>query len=112
MCTGDLLTPCNIVQRRERMGLAPLDTDPELDDISDSEWEIVEDPPELVAARLKLAAFSTGQDTGVLAGQHVQLPVPAPCIGCRQALHHAGRVAVHLQQCLPSDVKVPECSGQ
>jgi hypothetical protein len=36
------------------MGLSPGDTDPELDAFSDTEWEVPEDPPELVDARSKL----------------------------------------------------------
>lgn len=42
------------VQKRERLGLPPGDTDPALDEFSDTEWEVPEDPPELVNARSKL----------------------------------------------------------
>lgn len=45
---------CIVLQKRERLGLQPGDTDPALDEFSDSEWEVPEDPPELVDARAKL----------------------------------------------------------
>lgn len=50
------------VQRREKLGLPPGDTDPALDDLSDSEYVIVEDPPELVAARERLAQYTARKD--------------------------------------------------
>lgn len=46
------------MQRRERLGLAPGDTDPALDELSDEEYVFREEPEELVAARARLAAFT------------------------------------------------------
>ncbi|KAG1675504.1 hypothetical protein FOA52_001803 [Chlamydomonas sp. UWO 241] len=47
--------------RRAAQGLPPGDTDPALDDFDDSEYVFDEDPPELVEARKRLAAY-TGRD--------------------------------------------------
>lgn len=41
------------------MGLPDGDTDPTLDDLSDTEYEFLEDPPELVEARNRLAAYTS-----------------------------------------------------
>lgn len=46
------------LQRRAALGLAPGDTDPALDDLSDEEWVVGEEPPELEAARSALAAYT------------------------------------------------------
>ena len=35
----------------------PGDTDPRLEDLSDEEWQVEEDPPELLAAREKLEQY-------------------------------------------------------
>lgn len=53
---------CTRPQRREILGLPPGDTDPALDDMSDEEYVLVEEPPELVEARKKLAAFTARQN--------------------------------------------------
>ncbi len=45
-------------RRREALGLPPGETDPALDEISDDEWTPLEDPPELVEARARLAAYT------------------------------------------------------
>ena len=47
-----------MLQRREREGRTPGDTDPDLDDLSDDEYKFVEEPPELTAARERLAAYT------------------------------------------------------
>ena len=47
--------------KRERLGLPPGDTDPDMDDISSDEMSSDEEPPELIAARDRLAAY-TGRD--------------------------------------------------
>jgi hypothetical protein len=46
------------LQRRERLGLAPGDSDPALDELSDEEYVFREEPEELVAARARLAAYT------------------------------------------------------
>lgn len=46
-------------QKRERLGLPPGDTDPDLDDMSSDEYVFIEDPPELVAARERLAQYTS-----------------------------------------------------
>lgn len=48
-------------QRRENLGLPPGDTDPALDELSDDEYTFLEDPPELVEARSRLAAYTYRQ---------------------------------------------------
>lgn len=45
-------------RKRERLGLAPGDTDPDLEAMSDEEYVFEEDPPELVEARNRLAAYT------------------------------------------------------
>ncbi|KAJ9521042.1 hypothetical protein QJQ45_022766 [Haematococcus lacustris] len=45
-------------KRRAALGLTPGDTDPALDEFSDSEYEFEREPEELVAARERLAAFT------------------------------------------------------
>ena len=45
------------VQRRQRLGREG-EGDPDLDTMSDSEWEFQEDPAELVDARNRLAVFA------------------------------------------------------
>lgn len=70
-------------KRREALGLPPGDTDPAFDDMSDGEWEVPEEPEELVEARKKLAAYSArgGEEEPVelskarqaLAGEGVQI---------------------------------------
>eukprot|EP00192_Tetraselmis_astigmatica_P012865 CAMPEP_0117671370 /NCGR_PEP_ID=MMETSP0804-20121206/13295_1 /TAXON_ID=1074897 /ORGANISM="Tetraselmis astigmatica, Strain CCMP880" /LENGTH=426 /DNA_ID=CAMNT_0005479821 /DNA_START=64 /DNA_END=1344 /DNA_ORIENTATION=+ len=47
-----------IRKRREGMGLDPEGPDPAFEEFSDDEWEEPEEPPELVAARRKLAEYS------------------------------------------------------
>ena len=56
------------VQRRENLGLPPGDTDPALDELSDDEYTFLEDPPELVEARSRLAAYTYRQDEEEPAG--------------------------------------------
>ena len=45
-------------KKRERLGLAPGNTDPMLDQLSDSEYNFDEEPRELIDARKRLAAYS------------------------------------------------------
>jgi len=45
-------------KRREAMGLPPGIEDPYFEEFSDDEWQEPEEPPELVAARKKLASYS------------------------------------------------------
>jgi hypothetical protein len=45
------------LQRREREGKPPGDTDPALDELSDGEYEFKEEPTELRTARERLAAY-------------------------------------------------------
>lgn len=45
--------------------MAPGDTDPALEGMSDSEWEAPEDPPELVEARKKLERHLAAENDGV-----------------------------------------------
>ena len=58
---GDGVTP---LQRREALGMPPGDTDPALEDFSDTEWQPEEDPPELVDARKKLERYLATQSDG------------------------------------------------
>lgn len=51
-----LLLP--LLQRRKELGMPDGDGDPALEGMSDSEWEPPEDPPELVAARKRLAQYT------------------------------------------------------
>lgn len=46
-------------KRREALGLPDGVTDPYLEDLSDSEWEVPEEPAELVAARQRLAQYTS-----------------------------------------------------
>lgn len=48
-------------KRREALGLPPGDEDPALIDMDDEEYIFLEDPPELVEARKKLAAYAARQ---------------------------------------------------
>ena len=48
-------------QRREALGLPPGDTDPTFEEFSDEEYVHLEDPPELVEARNRLAAYTYRQ---------------------------------------------------
>ncbi|KAG2487558.1 hypothetical protein HYH03_013837 [Edaphochlamys debaryana] len=68
-------------ERRKRMGLPEGDTDPDLDALSDSECVFDEDPPELVEARNRLAAYTArpGEEE------------PADVSGARQGLAQAGK---------------------
>eukprot|EP00892_Ulva_mutabilis_P007234 jgi/Ulvmu1/4883/UM020_0169.1 len=52
-------------EKRERIGLPPGDTDPYLDQFSDSEWDVPEDPPELQEARKKLDMHISCASQGV-----------------------------------------------
>lgn len=61
------------MQKRERLGLPPGDTDPYLEQFSDSEWEIPDDPPELEEARKKLSMHMKCASEGVC------LSESAPC---------------------------------
>jgi len=45
-------------KRRAAAGLPPTEGDPFFDDLGDGEWEVPQEPPELVAARERLAAFA------------------------------------------------------
>ncbi|KXZ45339.1 hypothetical protein GPECTOR_56g436 [Gonium pectorale] len=45
-------------ERRKRLGLPEGDTDPALDELSDGSIDFEEDPPELVEARQRLAAYT------------------------------------------------------
>ncbi len=49
------------LQRRENLGLPAGDTDPTLEELSDDEYTHLEDPPELVEARKRLAAYTYRQ---------------------------------------------------
>jgi dynein assembly factor 1, axonemal len=78
------------LQRRERTGLPPGDTDPALDAFSDSEWEVPEDPPELVDARSKLDMhMQCISDQGMLHTHYLEI---------RHAWHHALPLRKHLLQ--------------
>ena len=46
-------------KRRSAAGLPPTEGDPFFDDLGDGEWEVPQEPPELVAARERLAAFAS-----------------------------------------------------
>ena len=46
-------------KRREALGLPPGDEDPALEGMDDEEYVFLEDPPELVEARKRLAAYSS-----------------------------------------------------
>ncbi|GLC39430.1 Leucine-rich repeat-containing protein oda7 [Pleodorina starrii] len=63
-------------ERRKRLGLPEGDTDPALDNLSDGEYEFEEDPPELVEARQRLAAYTARpgeEEPAELSGQRQQL---------------------------------------
>jgi dynein assembly factor 1 len=45
-------------KRRAAAGLPPTEGDPFFDNLGDGEWEVPQEPPELVAARERLAAFA------------------------------------------------------
>ncbi len=45
-------------KRRAAAGLPPTEGDPFFDDLGDGEWEVPQEPPELVAARERLAVFA------------------------------------------------------
>ena len=71
-----IVAPCLIpppspicVQRRENLGLPPGDTDPALDELSEDEYTFLEDPPELVEARSRLAAYTYRQGEEEPAGE-------------------------------------------
>ena len=57
------------IQRRENLGLPPGDTDPALDELSEDEYTFLEDPPELVEARSRLAAYTYRQGEEEPAGE-------------------------------------------
>lgn len=57
-------------QRRQMLGLPDGDTDPMLDDISDTEVDLDEEPAELIEARKKLAAYTYMQGEEEPAGKH------------------------------------------
>jgi hypothetical protein len=60
-------------QKRERLGLPEGNTDPELDKYDDTEWQIKEEPEELIQARKKFDNF-------VAADQHGASALPSCCI--------------------------------
>lgn len=99
------------LQKRERLGLPDGDTDPALDEFSDGEWEVQEDPPELVAARKKLDAYISNPHAGVpRVCVHFLwlLCAPSLCmLPCRQARPCSdwtlvGNVGTGLAACIPA----------
>ncbi|GAX82416.1 hypothetical protein CEUSTIGMA_g9844.t1 [Chlamydomonas eustigma] len=72
-------------KRREALGLPPGDTDPALDEYSDEEYTFLEDPPELIEARNKLAAYTYREG-------HEE---PADLVEARRALVKEG---MHVQE--------------
>jgi hypothetical protein len=58
------------VQKRERLGMAAGDTDPDLEAFDDEDWQFTVDPPELVEARKRLAEYKATPDKDN-AGDHL-----------------------------------------
>jgi hypothetical protein len=57
-----LLPTVLVVQRRREFGMSDGVGDPSLEQFDDKEWQIQEDPPELVEARKKLEKYLAAED--------------------------------------------------
>ena len=90
-------------QRREALGLPPGDTDPTFEEFSDEEYVHLEDPPELVEARNRLAAYTYRQGEEEPAGEIGALQAPALSLSVHIWKHgvwnEMNRVAISLTCC-------------